>query len=113
MGLGPTPKGVVPCTRPRVPVVPHGTQGGGGSWNRQVSRPHGPPIWGLANITNILVGFTSKFTNILEFISKFTNILVNSLVIDLFICNIVPCNNLTRLPIFFRDSFFRGITRFK
>ena len=36
-----------------------------------------PPIWGFANITNILVGFTSKFTDILEFTSKFTNILVN------------------------------------
>ncbi len=83
-----------------------------------------PLIWGkyshesefyskFTNITNILVSFTSTFTDILEFISKFTNILVNSLVIDLFICNIVPCNNLTRLPIFFRDPFFRGITRFK
>ena len=61
-------------------MVPHGTQGGGGSWNRQVSRPHGPPIWGFANITNILVGFTSKFTDILESIGKFTDILVNLLV---------------------------------
>ena len=25
----------------------------------------------------------------------------------------LPCNNLTWLPIFFRDSLFRGIARFK
>ncbi len=57
--------------------------------------------------------FTSTFTDILEFMSKFTDVLVNPLAIDLFIRNIVPCNNLTRLPIFFRDPFFRGITRFR
>ena len=44
-----------------------------------------PPIWGFTNITNMLVSFTGKFTNILEFISKFTSILVNLLVIDQFI----------------------------
>ena len=32
---------------------------------------------------------------------------------DHLICNILPCNNLTRPPIFFRGSFFRGITRSK
>jgi hypothetical protein len=69
-------------------------------------KPHGPP-----NL--ILVSFTSKFTGILEFISKFTNILVNLLVIDQFICNNLPCNNLTRLPIFFRGSSDRGNTRFR
>ena len=37
----------------------------------------------------------------------------NLLVIDQFICNILPCNNLTRLPIFFRGSSFRGITRWE
>ena len=76
---------------------PHGSLGN----NPKVSipwspgAPMAPPIWGFTNITNILVSFTSKFTNILEFISKFTNILVNLLVIDHSICNILPCNNLT------------------
>ena len=78
-------------------------------------RPQGPdgppPIWGFTNITNILVSFTSKFTNILEFISKFTNILVNLLVIDHSVCNILPWNNLTRLVIFFGGSSDRGSTR--
>ena len=50
-------------------------------------------------------------SDILGFIGKFTDILVNLLVIDHNICNILPCNNLTRLPIFFRGSSFRGITR--
>ncbi len=40
-----------------------------------------PPLWGgLANITNILVSFTGKFTDIPGFVSKLTNILVNLLV---------------------------------
>ena len=65
----------------------------------------------LGVFANILVSFTGTFADILEFISKFTSILVNSLVIDQFICNILPWNNLTRLPIFFRGSSDRGSTR--
>ena len=41
----------------------------------QAPWPPPPLTWGF-----FLVGFTSKFANILEFTSKFTNILVNLLV---------------------------------
>ncbi len=52
-----------------------------------------PPFFGgSANIANTLAGFTSKFTDVLEFVSRFTNILVNLLVIDHSICNVLPCN---------------------
>ena len=47
------------------------------------------------------------------YMQLYSRILVNLLVNDQFICNILPCDNLTRLPIFFGGSFFRGITRFR
>ncbi len=90
----------VPGTKPH--MVPSDTR----RWSSPGAQAPWPPPFDLGfflarftskstNITNILVSFASKFTNILEFISKFTNILVNLLVIDRFICTILPWNNLT------------------
>ncbi len=67
-----------------------------GGLRRGVSPPHGPPI-----------GVPSRYV-----------LLVNLLIVwDWFVRNWLlyfhnlPCNNLTRLPIFFRGSSNRGITR--